>query len=635
MLSSDQTIRRINQPVKAFLGFEELKYMAYTGQHDLVSSVLRDAAPGEREKFSDKEILHQAVWGGVQRIRDLRAVQNHAAITAEIEFIKSILNQFLDTCERNGNFPRELFQSIIYVGEELINTGELDGALSYLKQTIRLGVNKFPQLRVEAVNKIALVLSRKGKIGQAIKELDKLARHPYFVMDRNQIPHIFFTLSQYYIQKGDTVNFKFLLFLGLNCFYLDEEIRRKFFDQLRLTYKRSARLLTDRKVSIVNKFIFLFHWFYYKLPNFHRIKIGSINRIALKILLGLIYIFNYYLPTENIRLYRQTYVRSYPVLIGKNSVRFENHSKIPIKRTKNILITRAMGGVGDFLMMTPGLRALKNKYPEREIHLAIPKRYFPVFTTNTDVRLIDIEEDAFSHLDYSRWYNFTDCPAARLESRKAPKVKKNRTEIFAAELGIRGLKRLRMDYKPVYYLSEEDAEFADDFWNRMKLNDKTVIGVQLHADESYRDYPLMEKLVELMSEKNTVLLFDNCRIEGFDFKNVFKIDSFSLREAFALASKCNVIIAPDSSFIHLAAAFDIPSFALFGPIDGKVRTKHYTNCTYIDIREQLGCLPCWRNESIPCKLTGMRHSACMESISVHKIINELEKKLNPKCNERS
>ncbi|MBT8386641.1 MAG: hypothetical protein KJO12_04455, partial [Ignavibacteria bacterium] len=133
--------------------------------------------------------------------------------------------------------------------------------------------------------------------------------------------------------------------------------------------------------------------------------------------------------------------------------------------------------------------------------------------------------------------------------------------------------------------------------------------------------------VENISRKHKVLLFDAEKIEGFEYENVIKIDSFSIRKAFALAYKCDVIIAPDSSFVHFAAAFEKPTVAIYGPIDGKVRTKLYPNCTYVDSRKSLGCLPCWRNENIPCKLTGMRNSACLEGIAVKQIIEVLENKL--------
>ncbi|HEY7751689.1 MAG TPA: glycosyltransferase family 9 protein, partial [Ignavibacteriaceae bacterium] len=120
-------------------------------------------------------------------------------------------------------------------------------------------------------------------------------------------------------------------------------------------------------------------------------------------------------------------------------------------------------------------------------------------------------------------------------------------------------------------------------------------------------------------------VFDGQKIKGYDFENVIKIDSVLLRQAFSIANKCDVIIGPDSSFIHFAAAFDKPTIALFGPIDGSVRTMNYLNCVFIDVRDELGCLPCWRNESMPCKLTGMRNSICMESIKISKVVDELNK----------
>ena len=294
-----------------------------------------------------------------------------------------------------------------------------------------------------------------------------------------------------------------------------------------------------------------------------------------------------------------------------------------------------MGGIGDLLMMTPGFRELKRKYPKREIHLAIPKRYFPVFENNKDVKLVDIEEEIFSHFSYSKWFNLSDCPAARVESRTSPKVKKSRITLFANGLGLSRFRSLRMNLKPGFYFTENEIDFADEFWKSFGLNGKTVIGVQIHSDERYRDYPHMEKLVKEISSTQTVIVFDSQKIKGYDFENVIKIDSLSLRNAFSLAYKCDVIIGPDSSFIHFAAAFDKPTIALFGPIDGKVRTKHYTNCVYIDLRDQLGCVPCWRNESIPCKLTGMRNSVCMESIRVSQVTNELSKMMERIKNENS
>ncbi|MEK9137009.1 MAG: glycosyltransferase family 9 protein, partial [Bacteroidota bacterium] len=104
---------------------------------------------------------------------------------------------------------------------------------------------------------------------------------------------------------------------------------------------------------------------------------------------------------------------------------------------------------------------------------------------------------------------------------------------------------------------------------------------------------------------------------------ITKVDDLPMRRAFALAAACDAIIAPDSSFVHLAAAFDIPCVGLYGPIDGHVRTQHYPKCRYLDVRKKLGCMPCWRNEQIPCKLTNMRASVCMVDISIDEILKTL------------
>jgi ADP-heptose:LPS heptosyltransferase len=134
----------------------------------------------------------------------------------------------------------------------------------------------------------------------------------------------------------------------------------------------------------------------------------------------------------------------------------------------------------------------------------------------------------------------------------------------------------------------------------------------------------MEILVKELAKEYSVLVFDGESIKGYNFENVIKLDNCSIRNAFALASGCDAIIAPDSSFVHFAASQDIPCIALFGPIDGKIRTKYYKYCRFIDARSQMECLPCWRNENIPCKLTNMRSSVCMSKINLNTILDELK-----------
>ncbi len=603
-----------------------LKYIAYTGQFELVHALIRNASDQFRSTIKDNEVFSQAICGSIKRINELKSVHNYELLKSEKQFLIELLVQFRSFCERTGIFSREYYESVIQSGEILIQINDLSKAYEILNDILHPGVNKFPNLRVDVISKLSLILSRRGNIEKSGEFLKKMIYHPYFITDRNQIPEIFDSFSKTVLQQGDLKLYKSLLFTGLKYFYTNSHPRRRLFDQIIRTYRNIFKLLTSNEVTNFNKITVFIHWCYYKIPDFRKIKLHFINRIFDKVLLASFYILNYLIRRNPITLvnnFQQSTLRL------KN---FETNSEdITNKFTrtnKRILITRAMGGIGDLLMMTPGIHALKVKHPNKEINLAIPRRYFPIFENNPDVKLVNIEEDFFVHSTFNKWHNFTDCPAARVESRTAPKVKKNRIEIFAKELGVRGIRLLRMYKRPRIFLSDKEQKFANEFWAKRELLHKKVVGVQLHSDESYRDYPHMQSLVEKLSDSYTVIVFDANPINGFDFENVIKVHSLSLRKIFSLIQKCDAIVAPDSSFVHIAAAFNVPTIAVFGPIDGKLRTKDYPNCRFVDVSEELKCLPCWRNRNIPCQLTGLRNSICMESISVNKIISELKQIVN-------
>ena len=75
-----------------------------------------------------------------------------------------------------------------------------------------------------------------------------------------------------------------------------------------------------------------------------------------------------------------------------------------------------------------------------------------------------------------------------------------------------------------------------------------------------------------------------------------------------------MLVTPDSAFFHLAGALDLPCVGIFGPTDGRVRGQDYPRARVLDARRTLRCVPCWRNETTPCALTGLRTSACLGEV---------------------
>jgi ADP-heptose:LPS heptosyltransferase len=628
MTMPEYALRESKTAVKYSISFEQLLFMAYNGDYDSVYSHMVRFTPEDRKKYANKYIYFETLTGSIKNLSELKNYHEDLLVHKEKKFLLEILDLFISECINNSSFPRQLYQSILKVAEELTRLSDFNCAIEYLNKAIALGVNKFPELKTEVLFSLAEIYNRRGDLVYSENYLNQLLLHPYLITDRNRVAELLQNVSQLYLKQGKVDRYKNFLFLGLKYFYTNPDNRRKIFEQIRLTYRRSLKVIFNSDVNIQNRFIFLIHWYFFKLPNFSKIKLGFANKIALRVLMGTIYLINYSQKTETTKNLLPKNNENSGSLYLLKSQDYLSEKSIQSVQTKKILITRAMGGIGDLLMMTPGIHALRQKHPESEINLAIPKRYFSVFEGNDDVKLLDIEGDFFSHLTFNKWYNFTDCPAARKESISAPRVTKSRIDIFTSALNVGLLTRNTVSKKPRYFINQNELNFCNDFWRNNELNEKIVVGVQLHSDETYRDYPLMENLVKKLAEKYPVLIFDSETINGFDFENVIKIQNLSIRKAFALAHMCSAIVAPDSSFIHFAAAFDIPTIALFGPIDGKVRTKHYPNCTYLSAKDLFGCMPCWRNESIPCKLTGMRTSECMKQIPVNQILNVLEMKLN-------
>ena len=591
----------------------ELDYMAYSGKAEIVHGVFRSIDPSERIRYASKYILHEVITAGIRKLRTFLAASEEMAAQKEKEFIDETLQLFVRSAQANGLYPRELFASMLDWAEELHKLSLVNKSLKLYERAIASNVSRFPDLQVRALRGKADLVNARGQVDQGYAILSSLAAKTYLVPDRNQLPGIMLDLGKTALLTGKAYNHAAVMFRGLRHFYLNMDQRRMFVDQLRTTYRGTSGLMLHPTVPIGDKVLFLIHLVYFVAARFRFLRLVRVPSVLRFGVLGYVYLLNYLrpetTPSQKARLSVRTRGDSERANIGLRAGR------------KDFLITRAMGGIGDLLMMTPGFRALKAKYPHETIHLAIPRRYFSIFAGNSDVELLDIEDASLDIARYRKWFNFTDCPASRKESRTAPRVQHSRIDIFSRALGIGWIRRWHMDHHPRYVITEEEQLFQRTFWRTRGLDGKRVIGIQLHADETYRNYPHMETVVRILARTMTVLLFDGEGIGGMYPDSVIKVDSLPLRQAFALARACDAIIAPDSSFVHFAAAFDIPCVGLYGPIDGKIRTKHYTKCIAVDARSDLRCVPCWRNESIPCKLTNLRGSACMIDLEVQQVLS--------------
>lgn len=93
----------------------------------------------------------------------------------------------------------------------------------------------------------------------------------------------------------------------------------------------------------------------------------------------------------------------------------------------------------------------------------------------------------------------------------------------------------------------------------------------------------------------------------------------TLSQAMALISKCHVFVTNDSGLMHVSAALQTPTIAIFGS------TNHVTTGPYSEnasiVRSELECSPCLKTH---CP---KKHFQCMENVTVHDVFHAAQQYL--------
>ncbi|SFW63675.1 MULTISPECIES: glycosyltransferase family 9 protein [Desulfovibrio] len=504
------------------------------------------------------------------------------------------------------NMPEGFFPQLHALAEYLHDNGQVQRAVDLLRSESSMGVSRFLGHRLEHARLLSRALFDAGESDEALKLVEYYGSRPYLFDDLNKLGYFLFCRSAHCLATHDALKLAHCVTL-----LVETQAGMKDANLIRIIQQAggiNALIRAAGSLDFSTRMLLRVFGLAQRLAG-KGVAAGVIGR-------GLHFAVNI--------------LRSVSRLKGGNLVGLlprRTPGKVRIRamvgNNHPVVVTRAMGGIGDLLMMTPGLKALARKHPDREVWFAIPKGFHQLFYGFESIKTVDIDHLELYQEDCFALHNLTECPASRVETSTLPNVKQNRIDIFAAAMGITAKELDSVGRTPVYTVTDEERLWAISYLAQKNLEPGQAIAIQPYAADAYKNYPHMELLATKLARDTSVLVFHNSPLQGYENENILKVDNCTLRQSIALLSQCKMLVAVDSAFVHIAAALAIETASLFGPTNGELFTKYYDKCHVIHGHNVTNCHSCWRNKFVVCPRTHSNTSKCLYEIDIEYITEEI------------
>lgn len=292
-------------------------------------------------------------------------------------------------------------------------------------------------------------------------------------------------------------------------------------------------------------------------------------------------------------------------------------------REPHICVVRGEG-IGDVLMTTPTIHALKTMFEKVTLTVATNTSYLDralvkVLKHNPDINHI-LERGLLDDSAYDLIVNL-HCPAIAFE--KKGSLPPCRIDLFARHAGV------HLDNPvPRYFIQKEEIERGEILLQRISGRDQLIM-VQPFASAKQRcsnHSNVKEAVIRLHQNhgmRSVIITHDGDPMTNVLWNNLpgsLLLHNEDIRGIAGIMIHCDLVICPDSSILHLAAALGTPTVGLFGPTHGPSRIVHYKNAVSIWEGEDIPACPCWYDN---CP-TGY---ACIDRITSQDIVEKCLKHL--------
>lgn len=332
----------------------------------------------------------------------------------------------------------------------------------------------------------------------------------------------------------------------------------------------------------------------------------------------------------------------------------------------NILVIK-MSAMGDVILITGTLKALKEKFPKARIYCLVGKDFKKVLQNCPYIESLIIYDD--KHKDKGWWrlwklskklrrfhfdavidlqnnrrshmlsffsfpkesYGFDNKKWSFLLSHRIKNLNKGLPPVehqfeVLASLGMSYSKDVKLELWP----TKKDRQYVQELLDEEYMgNSKHIVGINISASLKWKtkNWPLeyIARLCDLLSQKNIRVI-----LTGMDKDKPLAQEILSLTKAkpanwvgktdivqlAALIERCSAYVTPDSAPMHVAAAVNTPFVAFFGPTSS---VRHLPPASQFFVFEKKpSCAPCY---SSVCKI---KTHSCMKDIKPEEVFKKIE-----------
>jgi len=289
---------------------------------------------------------------------------------------------------------------------------------------------------------------------------------------------------------------------------------------------------------------------------------------------------------------------------------------------KTLFVWRS-GGIGDLLFIRPILMAFKEKYEGIKIIFATKTRYHSMVEQWDDCidELSMVPFDVDSTLDAADYHISYEglierCKEAELMDAHDLFAKHSHIEIKNYNRRMKCICQnrffdvIRNEYAVVQIGSSSPIRTP---WHgkMIEVIDHLTESIDVIISGSQRETRTIDDIISCCKRPERIINFS--KFTG------------SIVDAVKLVTGAKIVVAPDSSHVHMAAAQGVPCVGIYGPFPARVRTEHYENFIGVEPDESDACTHggkgCFTHSHLPCHWG----TKCWHHLDTEKITNAIDK----------